>query len=392
MIEELDQKILLLLLEDPFRSVNDVTKSLEVSFKTVNNRINNMKEKGIIFKDLPINDPILGNRVKTHVSAYINTNNLGLIRHHVIFGNIQKDVLKKLELFCDIHPYTTYRSRFINNSFGLYAQFVFPPILHKEMLDLYETICEKYQISTKFIISTDEYINIHPNLFYWKNLKNYWNIINKRETENLSMFEFFWNNYLEEKENGLIVNKVETMKPMNMKLSPLHAKIIRELTINGNISISDLSTYYDRDKSTISRHVSNIKAKYIRHAVLRFNPTEFDFNTFRIIIGKINSTGKITKEAIQEFISTQKFPFYGYMIFSKDEYLLFVTTNNIHYQQIYNFMWENSTVNTVQTFELVFEKSMRYRFYNGNFLEDGRFNTDRNYYFEDPLTQLNKMG
>ncbi|MDH5644931.1 MAG: winged helix-turn-helix domain-containing protein, partial [Candidatus Heimdallarchaeota archaeon] len=121
-MEELDQKIFVLLLEDPFRSINDITKKLEVSFKKVNDTINLMKEKGIILNDYKFNDSVFGERIRTHISANINSNNLGLVREYVLFYNItEKETLNYLEIFCDIHPYTTYRSQLINNSYGLYV-------------------------------------------------------------------------------------------------------------------------------------------------------------------------------------------------------------------------------------------------------------------------------
>ncbi|MDH5404485.1 MAG: Lrp/AsnC family transcriptional regulator, partial [Candidatus Heimdallarchaeota archaeon] len=287
-MDELDQQIFVLLLEDPFRSINDIAKILEVSFKKVNTRIDLMKEKGIIRKENKINDPIFGERVETHVSANINTNNLGLIRDHVIFYDIpNKETLNHLELFCDIHPYTTYRSKLLNNKFGLYVQFDYPPQLKEDLIQMYKYIGHILHLKFNRIIGT-EMVYLKPSFFYENHLQ-YQNIINKNEDKTSGMIDFFWNKYNEEKKNRKlkIINQIDSLSPMDVSyLSEIQLKLLRELTINGIVSITDLSTYYDRDKSTISRHVAAIKEKYIRNGILYFKPDlNQSFNSFKLISG-----------------------------------------------------------------------------------------------------------
>jgi len=258
------------------------------------------------------------------------------------------------------------------------------------MAGLYETLRIKLSISNFFILQGEELIDIRPNLFYWGNLENYWNIVNKKEEEKTKMIDFFWNNYLEEKENGVVKTKIMYLNPKYVNISEIQLKLLRELTINGNISISELSTYYDRDKSTISRHISSIKEKYIKNGILFFKPSEFDLNSFKIITGEIKNENL---DVFKEFLSSQQFPFYGYITFNLNKFLMYLVSNHTHLHEIYSFIYPFivSINEELKLYELDLLTSHRYYFYHLNFDEKGIFNTDKKYFYDDPLEELDKL-
>jgi len=110
MLDNIDQDIIILLIDNPFRSMNDIAKVLEIPYSNIKTRISKLKENGYIRKDNKIIDPVLGERIVTESIGIYDYNSLGLIRQHVIFYNIPNyETLINLERFCDIHPYTKFR-------------------------------------------------------------------------------------------------------------------------------------------------------------------------------------------------------------------------------------------------------------------------------------------
>jgi len=168
-------------------------------------------------------------------------------------------------------------------------------------------------------------------------------------------------------------------------------KLLRELTINGIVSITDLSKYYDRDKSTISRHVAAIKEKYIRSGILIFKPDlNQSFNSFKIISGTFSFENGMTKTEFQEFISSQEFPFYGYFIFdNNNNFIMYVATNYFHFPEIFDFL--KTVSDKIYVYDMNITTSLRYYFYHLNFDEKGIFNTDKKYFYDDPLEKLEKL-
>ena len=390
MLDNIDQDIIILLIDNPFRSMNDIAKVLEIPYSNIKTRISKLKENGYIRKDNKIIDPVLGERIVTESIGIYDYNSLGLIRQHVIFYNIPNyETLINLERFCDIHPYTKFRVQLLSSSFAFYAQFDFPLIIISEMEELYQHLCELYEIPTFTKITASELITIKPNLFYWSKLNDYWDIINKSSpNQNPTMMKYFWNKYLtEKKENKLDFSDISTHEKDLVKLNELYTKLIRELTINGNVGITELASIYNRDKSTISRHITFIKENYVKSGKLFFNPSEFKINSFRIISGELDSN-ILDKNNFLNFFSTQEFPFYGYIVCNNDKFLFYLEANQNQIQELYHFLWKNTKPASLKIHELLLQSTYTYHFYNGNYKEDGTFNIDRQYFFDDPLTSI----
>ncbi|KKK57054.1 hypothetical protein LCGC14_3058370, partial [marine sediment metagenome] len=105
-----DFKLIQALQTDPLISMKKLAKKVDISWPTVKKRYNRMVEEGII--GLPV--------------AIYKVETLGLLRISVIAKVLTMELLKKLELACDVHPYTHYRSRFFGEHFGLLIQFDIP--------------------------------------------------------------------------------------------------------------------------------------------------------------------------------------------------------------------------------------------------------------------------
>ncbi|MDH5402731.1 MAG: Lrp/AsnC family transcriptional regulator [Candidatus Heimdallarchaeota archaeon] len=391
-MDKIDEKIFNLLYQDPFRSINEISKVLGVSFTLVNSRINKMKQNGLLYKNKEIIDPIFGKRTTSHITASVNSNALGLIKHHIIFYNLPNiETIQILDKFFDVHPYTTYKATVIGQGMSMYAQFDFHPSIMEDMIELYELICQELNIPDYLMIKGTDLINIQPNLSYQHLEDENINVEDNFNKISNKIMSFYWKKYLKDKEMGNIIKKVIKIKPVpKVKISELQLKLIREITINGNAPLKELSKYYKRDVSTISRYLNGIKEKYIRNGKLKFHPSNARFNCFKFITGEFSFRNGITKNDFKEFISYQEFPFFGFIVFENNYYLMYVATNTKDFQEIYEFIWNNSVSNTIQVFELYTENASEYFFYHLNFI-NGKFNTDKKYFFDDPLKELEIM-
>jgi len=138
--------------------------------------------------------------------------------------------------------------------------------------------------------------------------------------------------------------------------------------------------------------VAAIKEKYIRNGILYFKPDlNQSFNSFKLISGTFSFGNRMTKVEFQEFISSQEFPFHGYFIFDNDNntFIMYIATNYLHYPEIFDLLM--TVTDKIYVYEIDINQSNKYYFYNLNFDEKGKFNTDKKYFFDDPLEELAKL-
>ncbi|MHA1245735.1 MAG: AsnC family transcriptional regulator [Candidatus Thorarchaeota archaeon] len=123
-----DYLILLTLKQQPRLSNAKIAERVGVAPETVRLRVRALKERKILRPDRRINDPLIGERTQTEIEAAYLPSRLGLVRHHVLFSEIDtRDKLNALKQLCDVHPHTHYRVVAFGRCAALYTQFDLPP-------------------------------------------------------------------------------------------------------------------------------------------------------------------------------------------------------------------------------------------------------------------------
>ncbi len=372
-----DFKIFNCLYQNPFATYSELSKDTGLSPTAVKERINRMKNSDLIKSDTVINDEVfLAERVVTEVEVRYKPQKIGLTRQHVIFQNINSahsfELLKK---FCDEHPYTHFRSDIYGHGLALYTQFDIPEDINNLMSTVYETLSQKLGINYTMLTETNSTEGT-PNLLKFDPLNGGW----KSERRIKSIIEHEFN---KASENEISSNGVQVYN-----MSNLDAKLLREMTINGKVAITNLAKYHGVNKSTISRRVKNLKDNVIDGGMLLYDREVFGMNAFSTIIGKFTDEKSMNKVA--NFIKSKSLPITIRM--ARDNMLnfnIYLVGSSIHSIDFKRVLWTLSEPSSFYSYQMDTANFMSYYFYHKNYDEREKWNISEEYVLDQPLNILN---
>lgn len=367
-----DYEIFNKLYQDPFITYAKLSRSIDLTPGTIKERILSMKKLNFINDDGVIVDEILGKRKITEVEIRYHPTSIGLMKQHLVFHNIpSENSYNSLINFCNEHPYTIFRADVYGNGKSLYVQFDIP----KEILDImtttYKQIANELQITDLIQLNEDYYIGGQPDFSNW----NY--------------FSRKWKNKLPIKELYKQSSKEETIEIPERevyKLSNLDAILLRELSINGKATVTELAKIYNKNKSTISRRISRLMDKVVSHGRLNFNRDVFSLNCYHIVSGKFID-GK-TKSQFENFMSSKELPIQIRISFNGSNYNLYSVGSSINSTDLISQLWCISDPETFISYEMDSRNFASYYFYHKNYDAKSGWNTSRDYVKHLPLESL----
>ena len=322
-----DHFLLLMLRENPFISYNELAKAMNISPNTVRARIQRLKQGQLLRGDSDIDDPVLGKRNISEVFANPNYSALGLNRIDVIINGVTDDnSLQSVYRLLDAHPYTIYRSFGFSTHPMVYAVFAMPSDPSNYLVEFLELMK-----SHGFF---DGYSLFHfPNNFSTREMLEYWDV-------HLGLWKYDVNNLSFTKYYGVDMEKTDPIK-----FSCFDLLLLRELTINAKVKISDLAQHYKYDRTTISRHMNYVKSNLVHDYGVIYDRSVFTLGNFRLFWGEW-SDGTFLKSLME-----QKFPFNSTVSFDDRRFfwlvqasdpilndlsmLLFKEVKNLHQAIIY---------------------------------------------------------
>ncbi len=365
----LHTEVLYILINNPLISTRQIKNELEnvgiqYTYYSIQKAIKELYDWGVLRPKKIINDDILPGKTRTitDVEGNIIPQNIGLVRQHVIFQSIpDRDSLIKFRNFCDLHPYTRYRSQLISNGLSGYAQFDVPIDVQSKMKQIYNELCDYLGCKHVRTITTQSIVTKNPNLHKWNTKNGVWNLNINQGENNLSDW---WDSTSSVKIDYVtITNNID-------KLDSLDMSLIRELTINGRIKADVLSALYNRERSTITRRLIKLNDIVMGLPRIYFDRKKINLHTPLLIYGDISNKEDIGR--LYSMVNNGLLPFRLQLVVENNFFILNLIAPPSQSREIAQFLWNK--LNNIEIFTFGQEKnsSFRYYFYPNNFNNDDK--------------------
>ncbi len=166
------------------------------------------------------------------VHSTLNPEKMGLERYVVIFKTTTVEQISFLELSCDIHPYTNSRNRLFGHMYGLFTVFDIP----KGTLRHLESFLE-FMVGREFCSQYQIYKSAGERAYYTQPVHN--NITD--------LDEFDIEGYFSKKLTGKPKTEINVSAEVSEDtFHPIHLLILRDITINMRIPMSELCQEYKK--------------------------------------------------------------------------------------------------------------------------------------------------
>ncbi|MCY3414991.1 MAG: AsnC family protein [Candidatus Heimdallarchaeota archaeon] len=375
-----DYNIFFILYSNPLASYAEIAREVGLTAATIKERINAMKSANFINEDKEIADPVLGTRLQTEVEIRYNPQSIGLIRQHVIFERIRSySDLRKIKKFCDDHPYTHFRAEIIGNGLSLYSQFDIPEDIRVMMDNTYQILSNELGIGNIVICNEIEFVEGLPKI---SNIDTYTGDWKENSIQESLLFDI-----MEKAKMSISISQLEKNSNEIYKLSDLDAKLLRELTINGKVSITELASNYGVNKSTISRRIRKVMDSVIDRAILNYNTEIFGINTFQLITGHFQD--EESKNVCLNFTKSNVLPMRVRISIDDNlQYVIYSAGSSKHTVELSKLIWELSDPISYHSYQIDPKSFMSYYFYHENYDEKEGWNTEKEYSVDIPLNSI----
>jgi len=369
--KDIQQKIIVSLLENPLKSLKELSENVSLSVPTLKKRLQEMYDDKIIIA----------------INAHPKVEELGLKRVHVISTIKNKNYLKIFEKACDLHPYTRYRSTAIGTTFNCYSQFEIPD--NETALDLLELYFQKlYQLNIILdykIYKGDGFTyHIYPNL-------------SKYNPDDGWMFDWdSWNTTLINARDTLSVKVQTAMAEKNKakidptEFTPLRFDILRYCSIDGTIKQSVLTKKTDLQlsKSEANRQYNYVKDNMVDSFELYYNRNYFDLNDTNIFF--ITNVNKQKQAKLMNTLLDNPPPFrFSIDLLENNSIFLY---GNLNYKDLYRFvdsLWSEFDEIEMYRLNSSIDSSIRYYFWPDNFdFEKKTWKIDYDYMLTNPINEI----
>jgi len=353
-----DFAILLALETNPSMPMTELARTLGITRVTAKKKVEDLFQRGIIRKPIAIYDP----------------KSLGLQRVHVLAQVQSLTYLEKLELACDEHPYTHYRTRAFGGDFRLFMQFDIPKDTTKLLLTFFEELRKKKIIKAYEAFTGTE---MGKNLF----------VDLSRFNMGISKWNFSWKEWFTTIET--VKKPLPKVQPQKVDLSTFNPKqfqILRLLTIDGAIKQADIKTKLQMSKTQTHRDYNYVLENYIETKRMLFDRTIFDLTEFYLGIGyEVPDT---IKAELYYALEENPPPFQlTYTILEGDKILLSANMSPAQASDFAFSMW--AKIPKMKIFNLNTQRSKLYWFYPDNFdFKAKQWRTSKNYMVTQPLAKL----
>ena len=385
-----DYMIFLELFNDPLINYNELSKKIGKSFQFVRDHVSKLKRENFLRQDKEIVDPILGPRTQTEVEGVYAPQALGLQRIHVFFSGLQSKEDEKLLLKgLEAHPYTHFQVLTFSPKLGVYAQFDVP----RGKADLIREYVERMQDYVFFrnsqVQSTNYSATSETRFEAWDRLVQDWRIGEGATAEQdkdmfSQQFDTFCELRDEERKEAVKEKNAIRQKPVK-RFSELDLKLVRELTINAKASVKNLSLFYGKDPSTISKKLKQIRQTLVPKALLYYDRRMFNLTQSLFVQGSF-ATNEV-RDKILAFLKQRWFPFSSWLAVERKNFVWYVL---LPPNLVADFLeFANLNARTLQVHYPQLRKSKTYYFYFKNYdFSTGKWITSSKYIIDEPLKAI----
>ncbi|MFV2016888.1 MAG: hypothetical protein ACC656_15765, partial [Candidatus Heimdallarchaeota archaeon] len=200
-----------------------------------------------------------------------------------------------------------------------------------------------------------------------------------------SYIEFLWKDFLEENES----HELEIGLPVgDTKLSKLDALLIRELTINAKIPITELAERYNRDRTTITRHMKKINLIMPKHQ-LYYDMNAFGMTNSVIIKGEFNEDLDFNINNFNSFIKSNRLPLNTNLVMNNDSFMWYIAAPPTMIPELTYFSWNLTSSHKIYR---VYTQTAKKYFFNSNLVDvSGKWVIQRDILIDEPFDKLEKL-
>ncbi|MCF2135897.1 MAG: Lrp/AsnC family transcriptional regulator [Candidatus Thorarchaeota archaeon] len=360
-LSQIDLKLLQIIELNPTISIQELAKKTGVSWITANRHLQQLRDAQVL------SDPV----------AVFNPDKLGLERYIVLLRAKTERSIEVLEVACDVHPYTHYRSRTYGPYTGLFAQFDIPPDGRDNLQRFLEGLCKldmceivDARRGTSFRTSTKTNLELFDSMtMTWDYDWTEWShdISTVSDREELSSF---------------------TASEIPL-LTPVDLRILQELTANANVNQTHLQKKLSLSQSSVSRKVIALTQNYIESVRAQIDRSRFDVTSTKMFFCP-HAEDSIRNKLFNAF-SLETAPPFPISIDLLEEHgvLLWGRMPPSHEHKLFYTLWKFLPELQVFTMDTVRNHSRLYWFYPDNFDADRkRWRSDKHWMIEQPMQSL----
>lgn len=361
-ISSKDYALLIVLNANPFMSMTELAKRLDIPKGKANKLFHRLKNQGIIQNPVAIYKP----------------EPLGLYRINVLTKIPSIECMKIVENACDEHPYTHYRSRAYGEFFCLFIQFDIPVNSIQHVNEFFSEL-QKLGYVTQFEIyeSTGIREELFPDLSRYNELTSTW--------------EFSWEEWFS------ITLKEPVILPLPLKINNdfsqfqlFHFRLLRKLTSNALLKPKALEKEFELKKADARKHYNFVVNNYISRIRFLYDREVFDLSEYFIGIG----TQLTMKEQATLYNRIKEYPPPFHLAIDILKHGNVLLWSNMSPSQASHFaysFWENIPNFKIKTLSTKQKSSALYWFYPPNFdFEEKQWIKTKEYMVKDPIERLNK--
>lgn len=358
-------KLLLALQEDPVAPAAELAKQVGVTPPTARAWLDSLRD----------------DKVYVSVQANILGRRLGLEMDDFLLKVDSYDSLKKIEQFCEAHPYTSYRARvFGGDDHGIMVQFRQPDEARAHLLDALEIMKKKGIITHIRELPTlrREYGSTYtrPRLNSWNPEKMVW--------------EFDWDEWWKQAPNTVKSAEEKPAEEVVVPLDHMDVQILQHIHMNARRKNTDIIESMGLDKNTpgvqqkISAKLKRLEKEVIESYRVFINWTHFDVYNTPLIIA--NADSGITDRLIRH-LSTSNFPFGSSIRKISDGFVWSARLPSAHLSELVGLVWRISE--SFETLILDFKHSQIYGLWADAFDRDNNaWRVEREFCYDTPLKSI----
>ena len=353
-LSEKDINLLIILHENPTIRYSELAKILGISPTTIANMYQEIRQKTV-----------------NRVVADLDTKRLDLEIIDILIETDSYINSKKVEIFCDEHSYTLFRSRIFGKFNGLFLQFRIPRGTETKLSEqIKELQNEKIIKSFQFLKHDFIHINTKMQLKAWSGTYKW---------------EFDWKEWENKIEKCLNSNNIGLEKMHSQfensilrNLDKLDMLILEELTIgcarrkNKDIiqaieeKLQKSSSFFPISKQTFSRRL-----KFLKNTAIRGYRLFFDWRTFDIhySIALICKSSSRFVSCLYKILESSPIPFESsYRALGEESFIWYIRIPSSHFFSLIDILWKH--VNSMDVYSFNYKSSLHYGLWHKTFQEE----------------------
>lgn len=351
-------KLFQFLQKHPRANYSQIAENLGISDKTAKSYVDYLKENGYI----------IGTRA-TFIPEV-----LGLETALYIIKERKIENIVLLEKLADFHDYTCFRNRILGSIQGLVMQFYIPEEAIKYLDELFSQLKELKVIEDFSRLKADKFrTDTKPEFEQYDNVLGEW----------------IWNLHSWEQK----YEKTSSKKPeetqnqeLTKRLQILDLQLLRELTIDANITNKELAEKYNATAVQVSRRLAFLSDQLIEYVLLyersKIQPVDLVF-----YVGKC-STDRRNK--LFNLVKNYPIPFDSSLRLLQGGFIWRMNIPPTYNSQFGEFLWK--ICDQLDFYRMNHTKSRLYWFYGDPFdMSTKKWDTTRKKVYDEPLTWIKKQ-